>query len=401
MKTRTLVSAAALGLCTLLFLPAPAPLRAATFTFSDPNCSDFAMSQPSPGNFQLTCNLVSTPVCQLQSSSLNPAVNTQITLTASCLGGPSSWQFSGTAAACATNSATCNDTRASVGPVTYTVTGSNGAGTGPAASVTVNWGVAAPLTAPSGCSLSANPPTLGAGGGATTLTVSCSGGGAPTSYAWTGGGVQPSTGTPSQAVNITKTTSFSVTASNGAGNGNVASMSVSVAGTSGAPDFCGQYGNVTILDLAWGKGQQVVSGGSGGSFAANGILVVRFTVPAGFASASGAKGTLSYAEYAGPATYRQVSLSPLACDFRGVANVSSDRYKTDPTGTNYPFSWTTSNGGTAYFTVTGTSLGTPQLVAGQTYYFNLRNYSPYLNGGAGAISCTVGTCNAIVQLNTP
>jgi len=46
-------------------------------------------------------------------------------------------------------------------------------------------------------------------------------------------------------------------------------------------------------------------------------------------------------------------------------------------------------------------VGVPQLVPGQTYYYNIRNWSPYLNSGAGGVSCGGSTCNAIVSVATP
>ena len=44
-----------------------------------------------------------------------------------------------------------------------------------------------------------------------------------------------------------------------------------------------------------------------------------------------------------------------------------------------------------------------ELVPGQTYYYNIRNWSPYANGGSGGISCTgpSGHCDIIVSHNTP
>src|SRR5262249_45359992 len=117
----------------------------------------------------------------------------------------------------------------------------------------------------------------------------------------------PTTTANSQATNITSTTAFSVTPSNGAGAGNTASTTVSVAGTTSSQDFCSQYSNVVIIDVPWGG--QATSQGSGGAFFSNGVLVGRFTVPANFASSSGSKGKVQHAEYGDPPTYRQASLS--------------------------------------------------------------------------------------------
>jgi len=396
------VVAACLGLPLALALAPVPPAGAATLSFTDANCADFAITDVGGGNFQVTCNFVVVPVCQLSASTTSPSIGSTITLSAACSGKPFGWLFSGNSGNCSTSSSACTDTQSTAGPVTYTVVAGNAAGRGPASTITVNWQAGAPLTAPSGCTLSASPASLPTGGGATTLSVSCAGGGAPTSFAWTGGSLTASTATGSQSTNVTTTTAFSVTPSNSAGVGNTASATVTVAGTTTtALDFCGQYTNVVILDVPFGG--QATSGGSGGSFAAKGILVARFTVPANFTSTSGSKATITLGEYGDPATYRQASLSPKACDFRGVANTYPGNYTSSISGggASWPLVWSASNGPSVQFTVNGTAIGTPQLVPGQTYYWNIRNYSPYLNGGAGGVSCSGATCNVVVQIPRP
>ncbi|MEP6678279.1 MAG: hypothetical protein ABJB78_03200, partial [Betaproteobacteria bacterium] len=180
-----------------------------------------------------------------------------------------------------------------------------------------------------------------------------------------------------------------------------ASATVSVAGTSSSLDFCSQYTNVVILDVPWGA--QAITGGSGGSFLSNGVVVARFTVPAGFAAGFGSKGTITAAEFGDPGTYRQASLSTKACDFRGVSTGTgvAYQYSISGGGVTYPLFWSASNQPSVQYTVTGTALSTPQLVPGTTYYFNMRNYSPFLGGGAGGNSCAGSTCNAIVTVTTP
>jgi hypothetical protein len=59
------------------------------------------------------------------------------------------------------------------------------------------------------------------------------------------------------------------------------------------------------------------------------------------------------------------------------------------------------NTATASFTVTGASALYPQLLPGRTYYFNVRNWSPFNNGGDGGVSCLRGSCNVIVHVSTP
>jgi len=156
-----------------------------------------------------------------------------------------------------------------------------------------------------------------------------------------------------------------------------------------------------ILDVPFGA--QATTGGSGGSFLANGIVVARFTVPAGFTSGSGNKGTITAAEYGDPGTYRQASLSTKACDFRGVSTGTgvSYQYSISGGGATYPLFWSASNQPSVQYTVSGTALATPQLTPGTTYYFNIRNYSPFINGGLGGVSCGGSTCNLIVSVSTP
>jgi hypothetical protein len=399
MRIHPLLAAGAVYSMTVL-APVP-PASAATLTFTDSSCADFTIANNGNGNFTVTCNFIAVPMCQLSVSNSSPVVGSTITLSAGCSATPFNWFFAGTSSACSTFSSTCSETRSTPGSVTYSVLGQNGAGRGPLASVTVNWQPAAPVASPSGCTLAANPGSLSAGGGAVTLTASCVGGGAPMNFAWSGGSVAASTTVGAQATNITATTSFSVTPSNGGGAGNTATAVVSVAGTSTPPpslDFCTQYPNVVVLDVPWGG--QAVSGGAGAGFQANGVLVARFTVPAGFTSNSGKKGKVTHAEYGDPPTYRQASLSTKACDFRGAATTASTPYQFSLAGggVNFPMYWTFSNTGYIEFTVTGTAFNTTQLQAGQTYYYNVRNYSPDLQTN----SCGSGaTCNAIVSISTP
>lgn len=388
--------AASFGLSMALFFAPVQGAGAASLTFSDPSCADFSLTDQGNGNFQVTCNFIAVPICQLTSSTLNPSVGSTITLNAACTSKAFGWLYTGTATQCSTVQPTCTDTQTTAGPVTYTVIGGNAAGRGPVATLTVNWQASA-TTAPSGCSLQASPSSLPAGGGSTTLSVSCSGGGAPTAFAWTGGSVTPTTSVASQSTNLTSTTGFSVTPSNSAGNGNTASTTVSVAGTSSSLDFCSQYSGVTIIDVPWGA--QAITGGAGGGFQAKGIVVARFTVPAGFGSSSGSKGTVTAAEYGDPGTYRQASLSTKACDFRGVSTGVGVNYmySVGGGGVSYPLMWSASNQPSVQFTVTGGALATPQLAPGTTYYFNIRNYSPYLGG----VSCAGSTCNAVITVSTP
>ena len=353
------------------------------------------------GNVTLTCVPVVGPVCTLQASTPNPVINTALTLTAACTGGAGGYTYAWTGLSAGCTTAVCTDTQAVAGAKTYTVTATSGANQGPPASATVTWAAQA-STPPTGCSLTPNPGSLPAGGGAVTLTASCSGGGAPTTYSWTGGSIQALTQVASQSTNVTATTTFTVTPSNSAGAGNTATATVTVAGSGGGggQNFCANYQNVIILDVPWGGVADTRS--SGQNFAPNGVLVAKFTVPAGWANNPGNVGKVQAAEYGDPPTYRQASLSTAQCDFRGVANGQYDQYFRDVTGKQpFPLQWAFGNTAVAEFTVTGNALFRPQLQPGQTYYYNVRNWNPYGNGGSGNSSCNGSSCNAIISINTP
>jgi hypothetical protein len=282
----------------------------------------------------------------------------------------------------------------------FTVTSNNG-------NVTLNCvPVSTGSGAPSGCSLSASTNTLPLGGGNVTLTASCSGGGAPTNFSWTGGNVAASTTSAQQTVNVTSSTTFSVTPSNGSGQGNTAQQTVSVSTTTGGggggggTDLCSGLPGVVRMNVPWGG--QADTRSNGASFGGNGILVASFTVPAGAAYSFGSLGAVTVSEFGDPPVYRQASLSTSACDFRGVAVGRGDRYSKDVSGQSaFPLSWGVGNTASVSFTVTGGSALYPQLQPGQTYYFNVRNWSPFNNHGDGGTSCLKGSCNVIVHVSTP
>jgi hypothetical protein len=260
--------------------------------------------------------------------------------------------------------------------------------------------------APSNCSLSASTSSVPQGGGNVTLTASCSGGGAPTAYTWSGGNVATSTTSGQQTVNVTATTTFFVTPANASGSGNSAQTTVTVStgggdssGGGNSQNLCPASG-VTRLTVPWGG--QADTRSSGTAFGGSGILVVSFTVPASAAYGFGSLGAVSVSEFGDPPVYRQASLSTSQCDFRGVATGRGDRYTKDITGQSaFPMAWAVGNTATASFTVTGQSALYPQLQPGKTYYFNIRNWSPFNNGGDGGSSCLRGSCNVIVHVSTP
>jgi len=77
----------------------------------------------------------SPPVCTVSSSNSQPTVGSNITLTASCTNGPTSYEWAG----CTGTGATCATTASATGAVTYYVSGINQFGKGPPAGVVVAW----------------------------------------------------------------------------------------------------------------------------------------------------------------------------------------------------------------------------------------------------------------------
>jgi hypothetical protein len=75
------------------------------------------------------------PVCTVSPSTTSPVVNSNLTLTASCNGSPTSYVWTN----CTSTTSTCVTTSATTGPQTYTVAGVNSFGPGTPAPTTVTW----------------------------------------------------------------------------------------------------------------------------------------------------------------------------------------------------------------------------------------------------------------------
>jgi len=216
------------------------------------------------------------------------------------------------------------------------------------------------------CSIIGAPGQV-APGSAISLTMSCSGGTTPYRYLWTPGG--GSSGTLSTTV--AATTTYSVTATDNTNATSTQSVTVTVSGGGGGgggggTGFCSAFANVMpIMNATWGQALSVLSSSSGSFGDGNSsIWVFRLTVPAGTPSST-AIGRFSLWEFSGPGTFRQMTISSQACDFRTK----------DYTGVNGPLA--VSNGTTvsvSYGVVTPFIFGPAGLVAGQTYYISVRNW---------------------------
>jgi hypothetical protein len=113
------------------------PAGAASLTLNDPNCESFSLSG-SPGAQVISCvasNSSGAPNCQINGSTVG-TVGSPVTLTASCSGSPSSYQWSG--GNCTGAGQSCQAQATAAGQVNYYVTATNGAGSGQA-NTTVAW----------------------------------------------------------------------------------------------------------------------------------------------------------------------------------------------------------------------------------------------------------------------
>lgn len=181
------------------------------------------------------------PTCQLLGNNGSPQVGQTVTLSANCNNTPTgyTWQecniltqdACSSISGCATTATSCQVTTSVSGDHLYRVAGTNGAGTGAYARLTLNWtgtsnpgnptnpNVGAPV-----CTLFASNinPTIGS---SINLTASCTNG--PTSYSWGG-----ASGCPSNyylcpvSSNTVGTVTYSVSATNSGGTGGVTYVNV-------------------------------------------------------------------------------------------------------------------------------------------------------------------------------
>ena len=172
------------------------------------------------------------PSCSLYASNSTPLVNSQIVLSASCTGNPTSFTWTGVTC----SAIQCAATSSTPGSVTYSVSASNASGTGGVAYLAVNWQTGAPVPS---CTLT--PSSLAPQTGS-TLTISASCTNSPTNFTWTG--------CSSNGPNCTDTVTaagqkeYSLVASNGAGAGSPANVVVQWTGPVTAVPACTLASNI-------------------------------------------------------------------------------------------------------------------------------------------------------------
>ncbi len=319
-------------------------------------------------------NVPLTPACTLTASNTTPTVGQTVVITSSCTNSPSIFEWTG----CNSTGPTCSDTLTTAAPKVYALTATNGVGSG-SASITVTW-QAAPTAAPV-CTVASSSPTAFIGQ-PVTLTATCSN--APQFYAWTN--CASTSATCVATAGAAGPQVYSVQAANTIGASVWVNTTVTWQQSTGGADFCGAYPNVSRVSKGWEDNGPIYTQSNGG-FANDGVFVVAFTVPSSPAS-YGSSNHTDIAEYNGVPTYRQMTLSKSACDFRGI----------DSSGANGPYTQAYGNSASITWNVGAAPVA---LTPGQTYYFNFRNYSPDLNNGLGGVSCATSSCNAVVQMNFP
>ncbi len=118
------------------------PTPPATLTYSDVNCTSFALSGTPPAQ-TLTCvggGGAGVPICAPTANPATPAAGQATTISANCSNQPNANSYVWTGGGCSgITSAICTVTKSRRTTVTYTVQASNGAGIGSPAQIVVTW----------------------------------------------------------------------------------------------------------------------------------------------------------------------------------------------------------------------------------------------------------------------
>ena len=327
---------------------------------------------------------VAAPVCTLGAASATASTGTDDLLTATCTENPLSYTWSG----CASNAATCMANSPSDGAVIYTVVATNAMGASVPANVLVTWSAAPPPTPADPipvCSLIVSAQDLSPLiNSLVVLESSCSS--VPTAYMWTNCASTTSICTVRSSTTGLQT--YSVAAASAGGTGKPATANVNwIDNSVPAPGLCGQFPNALYTDV----GNFTVTAHSlyneTPAFAWNGVWAVRFAVPA--TAIASDTGLLAVAEYGSPVTFREITLSLTACDFR----------PNDPKGVDGPLERDSGDTAAMTFGIGAQTSGLAGLTPGTTYYLNIRNYRPADN----LITCPSGPgrCDASAYVGLP
>jgi hypothetical protein len=320
------------------------------------------------------------PSCTVSASPTAPFVGQSVTVSATCGGSPSSFTWTGCTAVVGAPSQ-CTDASAVAGNKAYSVVAANAAGPSAPAVVSVPW-QAAPTAVPV-CTLTAARTTAFTNE-QVVLTAACTN--PPlSSYTWTG--CNGSGNTCTVSATQAGSQSYSVRARNAAGDSNPASVVIDWQQSAEAPDFCSRYADVTRRSATTGSTFQLMTR-SFMTFGPKTVMVVSYTVPASASASTVGPGMISVAEYGGPPTVRQATLSLSPCDFRTTR---------DSTGTTGPVAIAQGQTASLTFSIAQSLAGAAALTPGRTYYYNVRNYDT----AQQASSCSQLACDAIVVWSWP
>jgi hypothetical protein len=314
------------------------------------------------------------PACSISASPSSATVGSSVLLSANCDGTPTSFTWTG----CSSSGPTCVASSSVSGTANYTVIATNAFGNSVPSTASVNWTpvFVPPAPACTAFQVTSTSPTPVIGS-SIAIATACTNN--PIAYMWTGCNGSFTTCNVQSSVPGPQT--YTVVASNAGGSSAPASVTVNWSSSAQTPPgFCGQfpsylYTRVGTSSIQSNSRDYPVPPG----FAANGVWVEQFTIPS---TASGGQiGRLTLAEFDGPPTVREATLSLTPCDFR----------PTDPSGTNGPIARGNGIGVTQLFSVGAPVPGVPQLSAGATYYFNVRNAN-----ADGSVSCGAARCEAFI-----
>ena len=329
-----------------------------------------AMCAPIPAN-------VAPPSCVLSASRSAAQIGATVLLTANCSGSPTAYNWTG----CTSAGPQCAATSAAAGTATYTVVATNAYGASAPSSVQVAWSLPPP---PPACTIAvtaqSRTPLVGS---MAVLEAWCSG--EVTAYRWT----NCASGTQICRVwgAAAGLQTYQLVAVNTGGSSIPVTASVNWTATPlPPPGLCAQEPGLLFSDV--GSEHETVHSAYSESpgFAWNAAWVVRFTVPA--TAHEGQTGFGTAAEYDGPPTFRELTISATACDFRAA----------DPSGVNGPIAHAYGTTPIIYFGIRATAPGSLGLAPGGVYYLNIRNR--YVDG-TESCPATQARCDALAAVRLP
>lgn len=358
-----------------------ASVDAATFSFSDPNCTGYTMTAGVISCSGTGGQPTSVPVCTPSPTLATTTVGMVQLFNANCTNSPTSYSWkvdNGTAIGAATQSTYTTATTLGLGPHTVSVIATNGVGPSVEASASLNVQAVAQVPA---CTISPQVATAPVGA-SKQFTASCNN--SPTTYTWT---------VDDSVVPLATSASYSTATTLVAGNHTVAVSAKNSIGTStnaGASlviqtvATCAQINTNRAINLVTDRGQNIHLGLNRGQ-----SLSLQFTT--GTTGQVGSLMTDATPEFV-PVT-KFINISTSQCDF-SYTQVNSKSPCASSLGVLYSVG------------VAGTA--SCVLQPNTTYYMNVRNENPsiFVNNKTGGVidqrgidTCPVGSlCGFIFQV---